>query len=82
MSYHVIIGIDMFDIPKETKDNTNHVCRKLATNKWKPMKNLELKKISKGINDLLEGFNSELVVAEEKLRPLEERSERNIQTCA
>lgn len=46
------------------------------------MKNLELKKISKGINDLLEGFNSELVVAEEKLRPLEERSEKNIQTCA
>lgn len=56
MSYHVIVGIEMSDTPKETKDKTNRVCRKLATNKRKPMKNLELKEISKGINDLLEGL--------------------------
>lgn len=76
MNYHVIFGTSMFDNHKEIKDKINNVCRKLATNKRELMKNVEFKKINKGINNLIEGFSLKLVVAEEKIRTQEERSQK------
>lgn len=46
LSYHVIFGLDMFDMTKGKKDKTNQVSRKLATNERK-MKNLRSKKKAK-----------------------------------
>lgn len=34
------------------------------------------------MNNLMKGFNSKLVIAEEKIRTLEDRSGENIQKCA